>query len=87
MAKKKKAKSEEEYSSESEMAESGDEEFDAPVKSKPAQKKQTTLRASEWAKQDPDKPDAHLFLWWDKEGVISEDEYLKIKAQVHKKKR
>jgi len=42
--------------------------------------------ATEWAKQDPDKPDPHLFMWWDKEGAISKKKYEEAKAIVYKKK-
>lgn len=42
--------------------------------------------ATEWAKQDPDKPDPHLFLWWDKEGAIPKSKYEEAKAKVFKKK-
>lgn len=43
------------------------------------------FKASEWARQDPDKPDEHLFLWWDSKGVIPKSEYQEIKNKVFKK--
>ncbi len=52
----------------------------------PKVKQSTMLKASEWAHQDGDKPDPHLFLWWDSKGVIGQSEYEEIKNQVFRKK-
>jgi len=68
-----------------------DEEFDTP-KDEPkaeiamAPKKSVMLKASEWALSDADRPDPHLFSWWDKKGVMAKEKYEEIKQQVFRKK-
>jgi hypothetical protein len=42
--------------------------------------------ATEWARQDPDKPDPFLFAWWDTQGAIPKEKYDEAKAKVFKKK-
>lgn len=82
MAKKKKDK----QLDESVAEEDTQKEEEKVIETPPVKKSSGQFLATEWAKQDPDKPDPHLFVWWDKEGAISKDAYEEVKAKVFKKK-
>lgn len=45
------------------------------------------LKATEWAKEDPDKPDYHLFIWHDSKGVIPKEKYEEIKKTLVRDRR
>ena len=59
-------------------------EEEAPKEEAPKETK--GFKATEWAKQDPDKPDYHLFLFWNSEGAIPQSRYEEVKKQVFRKK-
>ncbi len=61
------------------------EQIEEPEKVEVKSEEETMLKATEWARQDPDRPDPTLFNWWDAQGVMPESKYQSIKATVFRK--